>query len=150
MNDFLTDSRDIIANRSGISAFEARRQAQRQELRKSLRDFQSASGELSVALGLKSGLKGPAEKIRKSTGPFLELIKRLSTNRARFDASEFKGFTPKDLSWEVLTTAERLAPALAAMIRAERSDSVDTQFLRSLPKLEAELLRLQWMTKKLK
>jgi hypothetical protein len=152
MKEFLGDTRETIAAAMDRkrAQLEASRKAQREALNNSYRDFQSARESLSEALGFKSALKVPAEKIRKSTGVFLDLMKRMNEKRATFDASEFKDFTPNELSWEALTTAERLAPELAAMIRAESSQTVDIRFLTSLSKLEVELLRLQWMTRRLK
>ena len=51
---------------------------------------------------------------------------------------------------EALTTAERMLPQLYAVISDEHATAVDVKFLDSLPLLELDLLRLQWMTRRLK
>jgi len=120
------------------------------QLRQALKDFQGATAELSEALGFKAPLKEPARKMEKSAAHFLDLIKSTSKESSSFDSSEFKGITPSELGWETLTTAERLAPELAVVILTQRDRIVDARSFASLPKLRAELLRLQWMTQRLK
>jgi len=152
LNDFMNDSRTQIA--SAVNAAEARQARERaiqlEQFRGALTVFRTATGQLSEALGSKAKLKDPARQISKSTAVFLDFIKRTSKEPSRFDPSEFKDFTRTELGWEALTSAERLVPHLAAVMLTESEATVDIRFLASLSKIQAELLRLQWMTQRLK
>ena len=152
LNDFLIDTRTQMA--SAVNAAEAQRQRmqamQLDRIRIAFKEFESARTELSAALGFKAKLKDPGRKLAKSTAVFLDFIKRSSKETPRLDPSEFKDFTPSDLGWETLTSAERITPHLAAVMLMENELTVDVGFVNSLSKLQAELLRLQWMAQRLK
>jgi hypothetical protein len=139
---------------ASVKAAEARRAAVRgiqiEKLRKALTAFDTASEQLSEALGLSANLKDPARQITKSTAVFMDALKHLSEEPSRFDPSEFKDSTPAELGREALTSAERISPMLAAVLQNQTEDTVDIDFLLSLSKLQAELMRLQWMTQRLK
>jgi hypothetical protein len=151
MKELMTDSRTVIA--AAHNAADRQRafliEVQKKQLADAFRSFQASTQSLAEALGFKKTLKDPARNMAKSTSVFLEFIKRTS-KQPRFDSSEFKGFTSSELGWEALTTAERLVPELARVVQAQSESSVDIRFLLSLSKLQAELLRLQWMTQKLR
>jgi hypothetical protein len=152
MNDFLRDSREAIAAANGGTERyrEVLLRAEYEQLRASFQAYQSAREELSTAISFKARLREPAKEIEKSANAFLDFIKRRIEKRQRFQPVEFKDFTESELNWEALTTVERLAPDLAAVIQSQRASSVEVGFLLSLSKLEAELLRLKWMLGKLK
>jgi hypothetical protein len=153
MREFLTDTRTLIAAANNTKdrqrAFLS--EIQKKQLDDAYRSFQASIQSLTEALlDSKKKLKDPARNMTKSTSVFLEFIKRTSKPPPRFDSSEFKDFTSAQLGWEALTTAERLVPALERVVQAQSESSVDIRFLLSLSKLQAELLRLQWMTGKLR
>jgi hypothetical protein len=136
---------------------EAERQRQqflREEALKNLRvtiqGFQSARQELTEALVFKSKLKPSARRLEKTTQVFLAFLKNRSKERGRFDSKEFKGLSNSELGWEALTTAEKITPVLANMIATEEAETVNIGYVSTLPALERELLRLQWMTRQLK
>lgn len=152
LNDFLIDTRTRIA--PALKVAEAQRERDRalqlNRFRIAFEEFETARTELSEALGLKAKLKDPAQRIAKSTAVFLDFIKRTNEEPSRFDPSEFKDFTPKELGWEALTSAERLGPPVASLMVTESEFTVDVRYLKFLSQLQAELLRLQWIAKRLK
>jgi hypothetical protein len=126
------------------------RQKTSKDLRAAIKGFQSAHQELSEALGFKAKIRPSAEKLEKNTKVFLSFLQNKTKQRGRFDAAEFKDFKDSELAWETLTTAERLTPILAGLIANEEAEAVNIRSILSLPALEQELLRLQWMTRQLK
>jgi hypothetical protein len=150
--EMATDNRAIVeAAHGGAERYrEMLLRVEYEDLRQALRGYQAAREELAVALSFKTKLKEHARKIDKSAGVFVDFIKRRIEKRHRFEPTEFKDFTASELNWEALTTTERLAPDLAAVIQSQNASSVEVGFLLSLSKLEAELLRLKWMLGKLK
>jgi hypothetical protein len=152
LNDFLIDGHTQMS--SVTRAAEARREVeQKLQLNRfhiALEEFDTAREELSEALGFKAKLKDPARKMEKSIAGLLDFIKRTSKESQRFNPSEFKDFKPMELGWEALTSAERISPDLAAVLLSGSETTVDIRFLLSLSKLQSELLRLQWMTQRLK
>jgi len=126
------------------------RQAQFKKFHTAFKEFLSARDEFAQALGSRSSLKDSARKMEKSTNTFLDYVKLVEDSRPHMDFSEFKTFTPKDLSWETLTSAERIVPDLEAVIRSENSSAVDVHYLTAFSKLHKDLRRLQWLTRHLK
>jgi hypothetical protein len=119
-------------------------------LRDALRDFQVAQQELGEALGFKAKLKTPAQKLQKNAKVFLGALSDYGKKRPSIDSGEFKNLGQAELGWEALTAAERITPGLAAFVASEKQHVVDVQFLSFLPALEAQLLRLEWVTRQLK
>jgi hypothetical protein len=152
MRDFLTDGREIIGD--AVNRKETVRETQRRadydRIKAAFRDFETAIEQLASALGFKAKLKDPATGMERSSAVFLNFIKQRSNKRQRLDAGEFKDFTASQLGWEALATAERVAPQLSTILKGEEEAVVNINFLMSLSKVETELLRLQWMVKKLK
>jgi hypothetical protein len=106
--------------------------------------------QLGRALLAKGVLKEPASHVEKQTKVLLDFVKGLNKEKVRFDSREFKGFSDPELGLEALTTAERVAPALAGAILSESQQKWDVRLLQALPDLERELSRLQWLTRQLK
>jgi hypothetical protein len=137
-------------NEALIERQERIRQAQFKKFHTAFKEFLSARDELEQALGSKTSPKGSARKMEKSTNTFLDYVKLVEDSRPHMDFSEFKTFTPKDLSWETLTSAERIVPDLEAVLRRENSSTIDVRYLTAFSKLHKDLLRLQWLTRHLK
>jgi len=152
LRDFLKDSRDDInaANRKNERHREFLLGVQREEFSYALLEFEDATKELSQALGAKAKLKEPAKKIEKSSSVFLKYLKTVVRTPSRLDSSQFRDFTSKEMGWEALATAERVGPGLNALLTSEALGTFDVRLLESLTKLQAELLRLQFMAKKLR
>jgi ribosomal protein S11 len=120
-----------------------------EQLRVTFKEFQAARDQLLQALTSKSKLKDPARRIDKATQTFMSLLPKPST-KPSFDAASLKSFTQTELGWETLTTAERLTPDLVIYIASESAQVTDLQYLKSLPNLHAELLRLRRMAQQLR
>jgi hypothetical protein len=151
MQDLLTDTRETIAThvRYSEQQRERLRREQAAQFNRALVTFEMSRHQLLEALEFKTSLKEPAKSIEKSVGAILGFVRNLHKNRAQLDAAQFKGFTPVELGWEALTTAERVFPQLTSVVDSQNTQEVDIRFLQSLTKLEADLLRLQWMAKRL-
>lgn len=152
MQEFLTDSRTIIAsaNAGKERQQEHELQVEKDQLRAAFLSFQASRRDFAYAVTFKKKLQNPARAIEKSSAVFIDFIRRRTKERASFEESEFKKFTADELRAETLITAERLAPSLLAVMEGANATSIDIRFIQSLPKLEAELLRLQWLTRKVK
>jgi len=132
------------------TAAATRQQRDRERFTEAFRQFQNAAGELGQAVALKKDLKAPAVKIDESTRVFLDVLKSQSKNRATFSPAELKNHKVQELAWEALTSADRVASSLAAGIEQEHRETFDIQLLASIPGLEVEILRLQWIVRHLK
>lgn len=151
MREFLRDtSADIrkAAERSE-QLREAERKQRAEKFRETLEEFAVATDDFREAMALQKSLKPPAGKLEKYVGTFLDLMKEMTDRPAKLDSSEFKDIKNK-LVWEALTTAERMLPQLQTVISIEGDKVVDVRFLDSLSSLQNDLLRLQWMTRRLK
>jgi hypothetical protein len=109
-----------------------------------------AAEQLGRALLAKGVLKEPASNVEKHTKVLLDFVKGINKEKVRFDPGELKGFPDSELGLQALATAERIAPAMAGAILSEREQKWDVQWLQALPNLERELLRLQWMSRRLR
>jgi len=153
MRDFLKDSREIIdaANQESEKRKTVLHRAQIQQFTEAFRTYETARLEISESMGEKTIPKDSMKKIEKSTAVFLDFIKqRSNTKRGSVDGKEFRDYSEKELRWEMLSTAERLSPPLGAILRSETAETVELGVLISLSKIEVELLRLQWLMKKVK
>jgi hypothetical protein len=152
MRDFLKDSREIIdaANQQRERQAEILRRAEYVKVNEAFRVFEDEREKFAETISSPKVSRDALKKIEKTTGAFLDLIKRHTKHRGKLDAKEFKDYTAQELRWEMLTTAELLSPHLEALLRSENEETVDLNYLMSLSKTEAQLLRLQWMTRKVK
>jgi len=115
-----------------------------------LGEFRPAIAGLNRALDSKEKPGDSAKNIEECTKAFLDYIRRVNAQRPDFDPAEFDDFTESELGWEALTTAERIVPDLFALMATENATTIDIKFLASLPHLELDILRLQWMSRRLK
>ena len=111
--------------------------------------FQSDTEELHQSVRVPANLKSSAKKLEKTTTALLDYVKRTTSNHPRFDAAAFKEFNTSELEMESLKTARTIAPQLDTVAKNDNADGVDIQYLEALPKLESDLQRLQWMTRRL-
>lgn len=152
MNEFLKDSRTEVERLNDVAQRqrEAKIKRERAEFIAPFQAFRLATGELHEAIARKGKLKTPADKIEDTTKVFLNFLKDQSKDRPRFNSSEFEDFKDSELAWEALATAERITPKLDAVVAQEAQGTVDVRVLSTIPKLQAELMRLQWMARRLK
>jgi hypothetical protein len=152
MREFLTDSREIIAKANGQKEQQDAmlRRAEYERVILSFASFKTAYQQLAETISSPKLPKDHVKTIEKTTGALLDFVRRRIQLRGKLDAKEFKNYTAKELRWELLTTVERLSPQLEALLRVEQEDTVDVKMLMSLSNIEAQLLRLQWMTRNLK
>ena len=152
MREFQRDSRIDIQRAVDHSALqrELEKRAQSERLQKAFHEFALASEDFRQALGFKTSVKTPANKVGKNTSVFLGLMEAFNKKRQKLDTSEFNGMTESELGWEAITTAERIQPQLEAIVTSDSETTVDVKFLESFSSLEKELLRLQWMVRRLK
>ena len=152
MREFLNETGPDINRTSEETSirrdFARRRRASLME--DALHQISIAAEEFRQGLGFQTPLKGSAKKFDESSDVFLDVVRDHNKEHPRFDSGEFKGFTASELAWEALTTAERILPHLDTLVRSERESSIDIRFIQTLPQLELDLRRLQWMARRLK
>ena len=129
---------------------EAQRKQRAADLQKSLVDFVAANEDFREAAGLHKPLKDVAKRLEKNTGLFLDYIRQVNDLRGKLNTSQFKGIEQDDLMREALATSERLEPQLMAIAQSEVDTTIDIKMLQSLSGVENDLLRLQWMSRRLK
>jgi ABC-type multidrug transport system fused ATPase/permease subunit len=117
--------------------------------RNALATFERARQDLGRALDANASRKDSARNMVKSTAVLLDFIKETTRKSPRFDSTELRTLTLTELGREAVTSAERVSSQLAAFVQAEEGNIVDLAFLLSLPKLQEELQRLQWIAEKL-
>jgi len=148
LNDFLNPPASN-ADKLGPQLREAQRKAKYLELRDALLLIETGHQELMEGMDSKKTIKKSAGKIAKGARTFLQFMK-FDNKYPPLDAAEFKGYTDTELQWEALRTAEVLAPRLTALILSDVKDELDIRFLAEVPEMHRNLLRLQWITQRLK
>jgi len=152
MNDFLRSVHDdiTVAGDNAARQRERERRVWHERIQGAFEEFAAATTGLREALGLRAPLKNPAKGMGKNAEVFLDYLKVINEKRSRFDSSEFKGMKDAEIGSEALTTAERLVPRLEEVLYNDSESTINLKFLKSLPSIETELLRLQWMTRRLR
>jgi hypothetical protein len=148
MRDTSVDIRSAVERSEVLRQVERRRKAER--FQEALNEFAAANEDYRQSIGFGRSLKDLAKKWEKQTGVFLEFVRGMTDRRAKLDTSEFNGARRSELEWEALTTAERLLPRLSAVVGNEGETTVDVKYFDSLATVENDLLRLQWLTRRLK
>lgn len=121
------------------------------EYRQALPKFDAAVKQLESTLGDKSAkLARVGKEIQKQTDVFLRYVKYVNEDHPPFEPADLKEYSNTELGWETLTAAETLAGILPRVLEAENSVTVNLNLWKVLYLLEAELLRLKWMTSRLK
>ena len=146
MREFLNDTPN--SRRPWDAGHDRRRRFQ--AFRDAFREFEVSRQELRQVSDAGPKVSSPARKMEESTKGLLGFVKLINKKHPRLDPAEFKGFTSLDLARETLATASRIVPMLTEAILNEGASSVDIKFLTSLPQVELDLLRLQWMAHRLR
>ena len=124
---------------------EAQVKARFEEFRKAIPAFRAATQDYRRALVQNGDRNKPAKEMEAQVRVMLRYFSATKTKHPRIDPSEFKSYSPSQLEWETLNSAERIVPDLQLAVRAERADTVSTKLLEFRYKLNGDLLRLQWL-----
>jgi hypothetical protein len=124
----------------------------RQEFVKVLEEFRVAITQYREALDQEQGLDKRAKEIQKHIGDLMDFLKEADVKDGDFHESEFADFSPKELAWETLTTAERTDNDLRLVLRvldiAARENVITIQAIQFFRLVQTDLQRLKWLTSK--
>jgi hypothetical protein len=116
------------------------------EFRMAIPRFREATTEYGQNLGMKGKLDKDLKNIETQTDIFLRYLNSAKINHPRPDSQEFKDFSPSELQWETLNTAEYIASVLDFAVAVERQNVVSTETRKFLYTLDGQLMRLKWLT----
>jgi hypothetical protein len=116
------------------------------EFRMAIPRFREATMEFGQNLGTKAKLDKDLKNIETEVDIFLRYLSAAKVNHPRVDAQEFKDFSPSELQWETLNSAEYIASVLDFAVALERRDVVSTEAQKFMFTLDGQLLRLKWLT----
>ena len=108
--------------------------------------FRDATDQYRWAMSMDQKLDKTLKNIETQTDALLRYLDTSKMKHPRVDASEFKDYSPVELQWETLNSAERIAAYLDFAVAAERMEVVSLKTLEFLYVLDGELLRLKWLT----
>lgn len=115
-------------------------------------EFRKATADLREAVGNSQGMRAPLQSIEKLIKPFTEYFKELNLKSPVPDIQELKTYSPKDLVWETLTTAERVDNNLQIANRllreSNQSGAVTVKTLQFYGEIDSDLKRLKWLAGK--
>jgi hypothetical protein len=147
----------LVAQNPGATARGMRRGQQRikaiylRDFRQALPKFEATVKALESALGSeKPKLAKTGKELEKQTEVFLRYVKHITEEHPSFKPEDLVKYSNVELGWEALTSAETLVPILPRIAALENSAVVDLNYWQLLYALEGELLRLKWMSSKLK
>jgi len=116
--------------------------------------FRRAVEDYRMALGFQDSMRKPLKEIDQFVGAFKDYFRQTSVDADAPDPTEFQDFTPKELLWETLTSAERIDTELrqAALLiqQASVSNVTNIKAMLFLRGVHSELLRLHLLISKLK
>lgn len=116
------------------------------EFRMAIPRFREATTEYGMNLGLKARLDNDLKNIETQTDILLRYLNAAKVTHPRVDAQEFKDFSPSELQWETLNTAEYIGSVLDHAVALERKNVVSADTLKFMFVLDGQLLRLKWLT----
>ena len=116
------------------------------EFRMAIPRFREATTEYGMNLGLKARLDKDLKNIETQTDILLRYLSAAKVTHPRVDAQEFKDFSPSELQWETLNTAEYIGSVLDFAVALERKNVVSADTLKFMFELDGQLLRLKWLT----
>jgi hypothetical protein len=116
------------------------------EFRMAIPRFREATTEYGQNLGTKARLDKELKNIEAQTDILLRYLSAAKVNHPRVDPQEFKDFSPSELQWETLNSAEYIASVLDLAVALERKNVVSAATLKFMYELDGQLLRLKWLT----
>ena len=120
------------------------------EFRMAIPKFREATGQYSQVLGVKDKREKVLKEIEAQTNVMIRYLALAKMKHPPADPQEFKDYSPTELEWEMLNSAERIAAFLDFAVQAEQQYVVDVKSLEFMFKLDGELLRLKWMMSHIK
>jgi hypothetical protein len=120
------------------------------QFRMAIPKFRAATDEYRWVLSMEEKLSKPAKEIGNQADVMIDYLRSAKVNQPKLDPLEFKDYTPAELQWETLNSAERIGAFLDFAVAAERQETVTPKTLEFLYTLHGELRRLKWLTSKVK
>jgi len=117
---------------------------------KAIPKFRTATDEYRWALSMQEKLSKPVKEIGNQADAMIEYFRMAKVNQPKLDPLEFKDYSPAELQWETLNSAERISAYLDFAVVAERQEAVSAKTLEFLYTLHGELRRLKWLTTRVK
>jgi len=108
--------------------------------------FRKATEDFRTTMGTGHDVRTALRDLKKLIGPLADYLDAMKL-KPHVDAQEFKDYTNKDLTWEALTTAERvdnnLQRARLLMRETARSGSVSIATMEFYTSIQTDLARLK-------
>jgi len=142
-SDFLRTSKIQTDSASGLNALFV-------QFRMAIPRFRTATDEYRWAISMQGKSDKQLKEIGTQTGVMLKYLSVGRVNHPKPDPLEFKDYSPSELQWETLNSAERISAYLDFAVAAERQETVSQKTLQFLYTLDGELLRLKWLTSHIK
>ena len=120
------------------------------QFRMAIPKFRTATDEYRWALSMQEKLGKPVKEIGNQADTMIEYFRLAKVNQPKLDPLKFKDYTPAELQWETLNSAERISAYLDFAVVAERQETVTPKTLEFLYRLHGELRRLKWLTTRIK
>ena len=139
LSDFLRSSRIQADSANGLNALFF-------QFRMAIPKFRAATDDYRWVLSMQGKSDKQLKEIGTQTGIMLKYLSAGKVNHPKPDPLEFKDYSPSELQWETLNSAERISAFLDFAVAAERQETVSQKTLQFLYTLDGELLRLKWLT----
>jgi hypothetical protein len=114
--------------------------------------FRQATADFRDAVGAQQNMRVPLQSLQKLIKPFAEYFKDLKLKSSAPDIQELKTYSPKELVWETLTTAERVDNNLQIANRllreSNQTGAVTIKTLQFYAEIDSDLKRLKWLADK--
>lgn len=115
--------------------------------------FRRATDVFRQAISTETDLKEPIRNVSKLIDPFTDYFKAMKLATPSVDSEEFKGYTQKELTWETLTTAERvdnnLQRANLYLKSSRASGTISLTAMEFFTEIHGDLVRLKWLANRL-
>lgn len=116
------------------------------QFRMAIPKFRASTADYGWVLSMQGKLDKSLKEIGTQTDVMLKYLSEEKVHHPKPDPLEFKDYSPTELQWETLNSAERISAYLDFAVLAERQETVTAKTLQFLYTLDGELLRLKWLT----
>ena len=116
------------------------------QFRMAIPKFRAATDDFRWVVSMQGKVDKQAKVIGAQTDVMLKYLSSEKVNHPKPNPAEFKDYSPSELQWETLNSAERIGAYLDFAVAAEREETVSQKTLQFLYTLDGELLRLKWLT----
>jgi hypothetical protein len=115
--------------------------------------FRRATDVFRQAISTETDLKEPIRNVNKLIDPFTDYFKAMKLTTPAVDSAQFKDYTQKELTWETLTTAERVDNNLQRanhFLKSSRgTGTISLTTMEFFTEIHEDLTRLKWLATKL-